>query len=1718
MLGWHSKLKMRTGGRPLISASSDAAIQAPIIHQRPQGLCIADILRAHAQRKPKATAISAPGRSGLTYGRLWAHVAEVAETLNRIRISRNDRVALALPNGPEMATAFLAVSSCATSVPLNPAYRADEFESYLSDLKPKALMIQSDLDSAARAVAQARGLPVIELSPRLDQEAGIFALAGGARKNAIVSSFAQAEDLATVLLTSGTTSRSKQVPLTQAYICASADRVRSALHLDEQDRCLNIMPLFHVHGLIGALLSSIAAGATVICAPALYAPKFFEWLEQFHPTWYTAVPAMHQAILARATANIETISRCPFRFIRSSSAPLPPQLMAQLESAFNAPVIETYGLTEAFQITCNPLPPRKRKAGSVGVPDSPEDIAIIDPAGVMRRRGEIGEIVIRETKVVRGYENNPTPNECLFQNHWFKTGDQGFLDDEGYLFITGRLKEIINRGGEQISPYEIEQVLLDHPAVAQAVTFALPDARLGEDVAAAVVLRADAAATAGEIRKFVAARIADFKVPNQILVLDEIPKNSTGKPQRIGLAERLRIAPNPRNHAAVEFVSPRTALEQMLAGIWVEVLGIERVGIHDDFFRLGGDSILAAQLISRIRKATQIDISLVTFFGSRTVAEMARAIEEARVQGPRSQPSSIEPSPRNAELSLSFGQERFWFLNELEPSNPAYHVPIVLSLTGSLHVAALEQSINEILRRHEALRTTFHMIDGRPAQKINPHHTVVLAKMDFRKLPDNEREAKAAQLILAEANRPFDLARGPLLRATLMRLGKEESRLLVTVHHIVFDGWSLGIFLRELSALYEAFSLGNTASLPDLRIHYADFARWQREQLQGEIVDQQLAYWKRQLKDGFSSLELPTDRPRPTARSHRGARRFLTLPGSLTADIKALSEQQGSTLFMTLLAAFQSLLHRYSGQDHVSVGSPIANRNQVETEGLIGLFINTVVLRTNLSGNPTFVQLLDRVRETVLGARSHQELPFEQLVAELQPERRLNQNPLFQVMFLFQNAPAQPPKFRDLTVCRLGLDRGTALHDLTLELRENRNGLDGFIEYDTDLFDADTIDRMVGHFQTLLEGIAANPNQRISDLPILTEAERCRLLVEWNATKRDYPSDQCIHKLFEAAVERTPDATAIVFEDQQLSYRELNCRANQLAHRLQALGVGPGTLVGICVERSLQMVISLLAVLKAGGAYVPLDPSYPKERLAFMLNDTVAVLLTQHRLLDLLPDHEARVVCVDTDWQIIERESRAKPVIHMTSDNLAYVIFTSGSTGKPKGVEISHRAVVNFLSSMREKPGLTEQDTLLSVTTLSFDIAALEIFLPLTVGARVVITSRETASDGSLLAEKLAQCGATVMQATPVTWRLLLEAGWQGNKHLTMLCGGEALPRDLATHLITKGSALWNLYGPTETTIWSAVCRVDSQDQRMSIGHPIANTQIYILDSHLQPVPVGVPGDLYIGGDGLARGYFNRPDLTQERFIPNPFSDKPGARLYKTGDLGRYFSDGSIEFLGRTDGQVKMRGFRIELGEIENVLAQAPGVREAVVLAREDTPGETRLVAYTVPEGNLSSSTCELRTLLKEKLPEYMVPSAFVELERFPLTPNGKIDRRAFPTPDTSKPDLSASFVTPRNSVEETLAGIWADLLKLERVSMHDSFFHLGGHSLLAIRAIARVRQAFGIALSLRALFENPTVAGLAAQVDLLKVNANAPNEVATVLAEIESLSDETAERLVAKG
>ncbi|MDZ7269339.1 MAG: amino acid adenylation domain-containing protein [candidate division KSB1 bacterium] len=1013
---------------------------------------------------------------------------------------------------------------------------------------------------------------------------------------------------------------------------------------------------------------------------------------------------------------------------------------------------------------------------------------------------------------------------------------------------------------------------------------------------------------------------------------------------------------------------------------------------------------------------------------------------------------------------LSFAQQRLWYLDQLEPGSAAYHLPLAVRLKGPLNVAALEEACVQILARHESLRTTFELVEGEPRQRIAPPAPFKLEMESLQSVAPEARDAEVRRRVREQALKPFNLATGPLWRIKLYRLAADEHVVFVCMHHIISDGWSRNVFVNEMAALYRAFSSGSTAALPELPIQYVDFAQWQRNWLQGEVLDRQLAYWKKQLA-GLGTLQLPLDRPRPPVQTYRGARMPFHLTPDLTQKLQALSQREAVTLFMTLLAAFQTLLHRHARQTDIAVGTPIANRTRRETEGLIGFFANTLVMRTDFSGDPTFRELLQRVRETALGAYAHQDLPFERLVEELQPERDLSRSPLFQVMFILQNTPKPPAEDQlGLAVSVLESEGGTAMFDMTLSLTEAENGgLTGFLEYNTDLFEPATITRWLARWQTLLAGIVTDPNQRVSRLPVLPAAEREQLLVAWNATDSPYP-EVCLHELLAAQAAATPAAVAAVFEQQELTYAELNARANQLAHHLRGLGLQPEELVGICVERSLDMLVALLGILKAGGAYVPLDPSFPPDRLAFMVTDAgLRFLVTQSTLLESLPEHNAELVCLDTDWDFIEGRSRANPANVNTPAHLAYVIYTSGSTGTPKGVQISHKAVVNFLHAMRQRPGLTATDVLLAVTTLSFDIAGLELYLPLLVGGRVVIASREVAGDGNALLDLLTRSQATVMQATPATWRLLLAAGWEHGSSLKVLCGGEALPRELALQLRERSSSLWNMYGPTETTIWSTLHQVEPGNAAIVIGRPIANTQVYILDAHLQPVPIGVMGDLYLGGDGLARGYWRRPELTAEKFIPHPFARTPGERLYKTGDLARYLADGTIDFLGRSDHQVKVRGFRIELEEIEAVLNQHPAVQAAVVVAREDVPGDQRLVAYLISRGPQAAGGSELRTFLRLKLPDYMLPSAYVTLPAFPLTPNGKVDRRRLPPPEGRVADeVPTTYVAPRTPMEKLIAQVWREALKIEHVGVHDNFFDLGGHSLLSMQVIARLEKATG--------------------------------------------------------
>jgi amino acid adenylation domain-containing protein len=1073
---------------------------------------------------------------------------------------------------------------------------------------------------------------------------------------------------------------------------------------------------------------------------------------------------------------------------------------------------------------------------------------------------------------------------------------------------------------------------------------------------------------------------------------------------------------------------------------------------------------------------------------------------------------------------VSFAQQQLWFLDQLAPGSPVYNLPGNVLFKGRLDVRALERSLNEIVRRHEILHTNFQVVDGQPTQVVAPASALALPLTDLQDLPQKKREAEVQRLSVEEGRRSFNLAHDALLRSRLLRLAEDEHVLLLTSHHIVSDGWSLGVFLRELVALYESLTNEKPSPLPELSIQYGDFAVWQRESLSDELLKSHLDYWQQQLGGELPLLELPFDHPRPPVQTAHGARQELCLDRSVTAALKALSYQTGTTLFTVLLSALKVLLYRYAGQTDIIIGTPVAGRNQTETENLIGLFMNTLVLRTELSGNPDFVEVLRRVREVTLAAYEHQDVPFEKLVEELQPERDLSRMPLFQVMFAFQNAPMPSLELSDVTLKLLEVDLGTAKFDLALNLSETSDSVNGYFEYNTDLFERETMARLSQHFQTLLQSIVSTPHSAIASLPLLTEHERQQQLREWNQTTHDYPT-HTLPQLFEAQVERTPDATALIFEEQQLSYRELNERANQVGHYLRKLGVVAESLVGLMMERSLEMVVSLLGILKAGGAYVPLDREYPPERLSYMIRESgCRVVMSKGEVADSLAVEGVSVVKVEEGGY--REESRENPESNTWAENLAYVIYTSGSTGLPKGVAMQHSPLVNLIEWQHGGLKLSHEAKTLQISSLSFDASFNESFATWRSGGALILISEELRRDAERLLRLIVDQKVERLFLPFVTLQQLAEA-FVTSERLPVnvrevLSTAEQLHITQAiAHMFKRlhGCTLYNEYGPSESHVVTAFTlsgSPDDWDALPPIGVPIANTQIYLLDRYLQPVLVGVPGELYIGGANLARGYLNQPAATAEKFIPNPFGDKPGARLYKTGDLARYLPDGNIKYLGRMDEQVKLRGFRVELGEVEAVLTEHDEVREAVVVAHGTTIGDKRLVAYIIAEHEQAPpNTSELRAHLKKKLPEYMVPSAFVVLSEMPLTPSGKVDRRALPEPSHLRPEIESEYVAPRSTAEQLLAEMWARVLKLERVGIRDNFFEIGGHSLLATQLISHVRDVFRLELPLRRLFEEPTPEGLLKEIAQAWGGMEIVEEIARTVKEIEQLPKETVKALL---
>jgi iturin family lipopeptide synthetase A len=1161
------------------------------------------------------------------------------------------------------------------------------------------------------------------------------------------------------------------------------------------------------------------------------------------------------------------------------------------------------------------------------------------------------------------------------------------------------------------------------------------------------------------------------------------------------------------------FVAPRNDIERQVAEVWQAVLGLKAIGVYDNFWELGGSSLLATQVVSRLKARLHIPLPLRTLFERPTIEKLEEEIVRLQVESGSSastvssgtselQTGAIGRVDRNGKLALSYSQERLWFINQLEPENVAYNAPAAVRILGPLELESLERTLREIVRRHESLRTRFLSVDGEAQQIIDPSLSVELPVTELSHLPELEREVEAQRLARQEARQPFDLARGPVFRAKLLRLASQDHVLVFNMHHIVCDAWSIGVLVREVSAIYNNFSNGQPSLLPELDIQYADFSAWQRELLSGPLLDEQLEYWKRKLA-AVEPLNLPTDRPRAGIQRPDGATTRFTVPKELTESLKVLSRKQTATLYMILLAAFQALLGRYSGQSDIAVGSPIAGRLRTETEALIGVFINTLVLRTDLSSQPDSMELLQQVKETTLEAYAHQDVPFERLVEVLLPQRDLTQMPLFQVLFVFQNVPFTALELGAAKMLPFDVDNGAAQFDVTLMLEETSSGMEGSIAYNKGLFDAATMRRMIEHYQMLLSGVVENPKQPIAWLPLLTANERKQVTEEWNRTEAQYPLNKCLHEIFEEQVERTPRAVAVVDEDRELSYEELNRRANQIAHYLRKLGVGPDVIVGLCMERSVEMVVGLLGVLKAGAAYMPLDPEYPAERLTYMLQDAqLKFLLTQERLQDIFAGFTGSMICVDTQrlGKILEESDANPDGSNVDPENLAYVLYTSGSTGRPKGVGMTQGPLCNLVAWQlisNSGPHRT-----LQFTPLTFDVSFQEIFATLCSGGSLVLIGNDTRRDPAELWKVLCEREVERLFLPFIALQELAEAScaaeWEFTSLRTVITAGEQLKVTPALQRFfdrLSVAILENQYGPTECHVVTAH-RLQATSKEWPllppIGKPIANDQVYVLDENNTPLPIGVPGGLYLAGAGLARGYLNRPDLTAERFVPNPFSVRGGERMYRTGDRVRWRADGDLEFIGRLDDQVKIRGFRIELGEIEAALREHGGVRQAVVIVREDQVGEKRLVAYVVPEqeheksgngsGRAELHISELREHLLGKLPEYMVPSAYVQMEELPLNHNGKVDRKNLPQPDTETPE--EKYVGPRNPTEETLCQLWQEVLRREHVGIHDNFFKIGGHSLLAARVAARMRESFKLDIPLRRMFESPTIAQLAEVID----------------------------------
>lgn len=1696
---------------------------------------LVEVLRWRASQEPHRSAYVwlKDGRTvdrHMTYGELDGEARRLATVL-RDRIEPGRRALLLYGAGLDVAVAFWACLYA--GVVAVPAPASEVMRAKRSVPRLKAILQDAAIDwvlSSSEDIARLSAL-FDESSLRcLDTTA-----VEGATDDVSPGPYPASDDIAYLQYTSGSTSVPRGVIIPHSALLTQCRSLSASIGWDHSSRSLCWLPYFHDYGLIHGIIAPAYAGIPAyLMSPTAFLRHPLRWIEAIsrYRITHSGAPGFAYELCTRCAAeqglpaldlSCWTVASCGAEPIRVDTVRTFIRTFAPVGFAPEA-FTPAYGLAEhvllvsaakglaVHEVDAEQLETgwiasaqegrRRRALVSCGTPIAGTRVVIADPAtGLRCAPNQVGEIWVSGPSIARGYWNKPADTQETFHGRvpgetdpYLRTGDLGCIQD-GQLVVTGRLKDLIIIAGRNYAPQDIEEtVAACHPTLRAGAAAAF--STVGDGGERVVVVQeiqrsaevVDAEAVAAAIRRAI---WDEHQLPVHAVVLIKaggLCRTSSGKIQRHATRQAWMEGALPIVAESVQenllgqhegaSNEPPTELEETLMQIWKQVLSLSAVGRWDNLFDCGAHSLHVTQIASRIEAQCGLHVPLRLLFEEPTVAGLANAIDSMRHSATHRTDQAIVSVRRNEGMPLSFSQQRMWFLYQLVPDGTAYNMPVALRLVGSLNRDGIRWAFQELVRRHESLRTTFTTTDQGPVQIIHPQSVPLWTDIDLRSLPEHERERKAVRLVEEDARRPFDLSKGPLLRVLLIQLADNAHIAYVNMHHIIGDQWSYGVIGRELATLYNQYLRGATPSGVPGTIQYADFAAWQREHLTDAALEKGLNYWRRTLA-GLVTLSLPTDYVRPQVQRYIGSYRAVRLPEPLLADFTRVCADERATLFMGLLAAFTILLSRYSGQHDIAVGVPIANRTRVATETIVGTFVNTLVMRTDLSGAPSFVELLTRVRNTAIEAYEHQDVPFERLVGELAPPRDLSHSPLIQVLFNVVNAPLHDIHFDGLAWTPVEFDGGTSQFDLTLTV-DPVVSKTASLAFRTDLFSAATSERLLNGYRTLLENIAAQPHKRISEYQILSADEQHRMLVEWNRTEAVYPNDRSLPALIAEQAERTPDAIAVSAGSNHLRYGELNRRATQLARYLSAHGVGRGDIVGISMERTPLEVVGLLAIMKTGAAYLPLDPAYPPERLQYMVHETrCRTIVTASQLAEKWRAGDTQLIRVDQIWKQILNESSA-PIPGPAPLDLAYIIYTSGSTGKPKGVAIRHRSLVNFLWSMRSTPGCTSRDRWLAITTLAFDIAGLERYLPLVVGGRVELVDHTVAADGRLLRRRIQEFRPTMLQATPATWRMLLEAGWEGSQDLVALCGGEALSTELADRLLPRVRTLWNLYGPTETTIWSTLSQVTPEQSEITIGRPIANTRVYVLDAAGLPVPIGVPGELHIGGDGVAAGYHNRPDLTAERFIPDPFDAAHAERLYKTGDLVRYRPDGELVHLGRLDHQVKIRGFRIELGEIEAVLAEQAGVRQAVVVPKSKASGDKHLVAYVRPLEGSRPDAETLKAGLRRKLPDYMVPPSVVFVREFPLTPNGKVDVKALPAPLEEVPTGRGSVAQPRSIIEIQLAACWQQVLGLSDVDVHQSFFDLGGDSLKAVHLFALVEQTFNKPLPLTTIFQAPTIAQLA--------------------------------------